>query len=184
MNCLLSLYRSLDSYVFYNEALIKSDNAYKYKFANTIIHVEDTIAQGSYFAESSQLQVRKAPEGRESSLYFDSSHEFPINFLRFDIPNDIEEFRVDIECKIYIKNDDIEKSLHIVRDLQDISYKKEILDIDYHNMWYTYKHTLIYKKEMWENLKNNSLLKIYLWNLDKLEGYIDDIKIKVKTLDK
>ena len=181
MNRLLHLYRTLDSYAFYNDALINNHNAYKYSKANTIIHIEDTIAQDSYFAKSSNLPIAEGPEGHKTTLYFDGSHLYPIKFLHFNIPDDIEEFRVDLEFKIYIKNAG-EEDFWIVTSSPDIAWKAEYLDMDKQNQWYTYKHTFKYGKETWEHSDKERLLKIFLWNHHQLEGYVDDIKLKVKTL--
>ena len=182
MNRLLYLYRSLDSYIFHNDALIKNDYSYKYRTANTIVDIDDPIEQESYFAQASNLQIKEAPEGRKTTLYFDGSYLYPINFLRLEIPKDIEELRVDIEFKIYIKNEGKEE-FFVVSDLQEISYKSVCLDYDDQNRWYTYAHTLNYKKEIWEHLKEDCLLKIYLWNPHKLEGFVDDVKVKVRVLN-
>ena len=180
MNRLLNLYRYLDLYVFKNDALIRNDNAYKYSRGNEIISIEDTIAPDSYFAKNTTLSVVEGPEGYKTTLYFNRSNLYPIGFLRFDIPDNIEEFRVDIEFKIFIKNEGIE-SCHLVMDLEEISYRKDAIDDDRQNKWYTYKHTITYKKELWEHLETKPLLKIYLWNPNELEGYVDDIKVSVKS---
>jgi uncharacterized sulfatase len=179
MNRLLSLYRYLDLYVFNNEALIKNDYAYKYTYANSIFSIEDSIAKGSYFAELEKLLVIEGPEKQNTTLFFDASHLYPINFLRFDVPDNIQEFRIDIEFKIYIKNENAE-NFYVVMDLSEISYKSQTLDTDKQNRWYTFKHTITYKKELWEHLDKKPLLKVYLWNPNKLEGYVDDIKVKIR----
>ena len=181
MERFLFLYRALDSYAFHNDALIKNDHSYRYKSANTIIDIEDTVALGTLFAKTSNLQVIKAPQNHRTTLYFDAAYEYPIDFLHFEIPKDIEELRVEIEFKIYIKNEGDEE-FFVVSDLEGISYNSVCLDIDYQNYWYTFTHTLNYKKELWERLKEKPLLKIYLWNPHKLEGYVDDIKLKVKVI--
>jgi len=181
MNRLLSLYRTLDSYVFYNDALINNHNAYKYRGANTVIHIEDTIAQGSYFAKKSNLPIAEGPKGHITTLYFDGSCLYPIEFLHFPIPDDIEEFRVDLEFNIYIKNAG-DENFWVVTTSPDDEWKSECLDIDKQNQWYAYKHTFKYSKEIWEHFEKDRLLKIFLCNPNKLEGYVDDIKIKVKTL--
>jgi hypothetical protein len=181
MNRLLSLYKSLDLYAFNNNSLIRNEYAYKYKSANVIIDIEDPVSQNGYFVENSGLQVVEGPEDHKSTLHFEASHLYPINFLSFNIPDNIEEFKVEIEFKIYIKNAGAE-DFYVVMDLQDISYNSEVLDYDKQNMWYTYKHTLAYKKELWKNSEKGALLKIYLWNPYRLEGYVDDIIIRVKGL--
>ncbi|MDR2972868.1 MAG: LTA synthase family protein, partial [Bacteroidales bacterium] len=58
MNRLQSLYQFLDQYILNNEVLIQ--NHYAHKFKNTIINIEDTITQESYFAEKSKLKVTEA----------------------------------------------------------------------------------------------------------------------------
>jgi len=193
MNRLLSLYRSLDSYAFSNNALLRNHFAYKYKLANTVFNIEDTIASGSHFAKRSGLQVSEGPEGHPFTLYFDRTCLYPVEFLYFDIPKDIEEFRVEIEFKIYVINNidenlnvDVSMDLSEISDnkINNISYRRHHIDISQQNKWFTYKNTLTYKKEMWESWKNKCYFKIYLWNLDKLEGYVDDIKVEVKVVRK
>jgi uncharacterized sulfatase len=178
MNRLLSLYQSLDLYVFNNDALIRNFYAHKSKSAKAVVNIEDTITQKSYFAIRSKLPVVEGPQKQKTTLYFNDSYLFPISFLEFNIPNDTEKLRVDIEFKIYIKNDG-DKYLEVVADLSGASYKTDYLTVDKQNRWFTYKNTLMYRKETWEHLENERTLKIYLWNHNKLEGYIDDIKVKV-----
>ncbi|MCL2290227.1 MAG: LTA synthase family protein [Bacteroidetes bacterium] len=192
MNRLLSLYRSLDYYAFYNNALLRNHFAYKYNSANTIFDIEDTIAPGSYFAERSGLQVTEGPEGHKTTLYFDTSSLYPIEFLNFDIPKETEEFRVEVEFRIYIINDvDRNFDVEVVMDLSEktheganvMAFKRDNIEIFHQNKWFTYKNTLTYKKEQWEAAENECYFKLYLWNLYKLEGYVDDIKIKMKVLN-
>ncbi|MCL1850195.1 MAG: sulfatase-like hydrolase/transferase [Bacteroidetes bacterium] len=106
MNRLLSLYRFLDSYAFNNYALIKNNNAYRYNSATQIIDIEDPIAPNSCFAQKTGLDIVEGPEKHQTTLFIDSDSEFPIDFLHFNIPDDIEEFKVDIEFKIFMINDD------------------------------------------------------------------------------
>ena len=68
------------------------------------------------------------------------------------------------------------------RSRENISYRRHNIDIFQHNKWFTYKNTLTYKREMWESFGNRCNFKIYLWNLDHLEGYLDDIQVKVKMI--
>jgi uncharacterized sulfatase len=189
MNRLLYLYRSLDYYAFYNNALIRNEEAYKYRLAQTVVDIKDTIAPDSHFAQLSKLKVIEGPLNQKTTLYFDSACLFPIEFLYFDIPPDIEEFRVEIEFKIYIVNDiDRNFDVDVVMDLSEISnnniifYRRDNIDIFQQNKWITYKNTLTYKKEMWESLDNPCYFKLYLWNLDHLEGYLDDIQVRVKVI--
>jgi phosphoglycerol transferase MdoB-like AlkP superfamily enzyme len=102
MNRLLFLYRSLDYYAFYNNALIRNQEAYKYKLSNTAIDIKDTIAPESHFAKQSQLKVVEGPLNHKTTLFFDNTCLYPIEFLNFDTPTAVEEFRVEIEFKIYI----------------------------------------------------------------------------------
>jgi hypothetical protein len=90
-----------------------------------------------------------------------------------------------------LNNMDRNFDIDVVMDLSEISknnsnnnisYRRHNIDIFQQNKWFTYKNTLTYKKEMWKPFENQCHLKIYLWNLDHLEGYIDDIQIKVKTI--
>ena len=179
MNRLQYLYQSLDQYILNNNALIRNYYAHKNKSSKAVINIEDTIAKNSYFAEDSKLNVVEG-EGHKTTLYFDSSYLYPIKFLHFNIPDSIDMFRVEIEFMIYIKNEnDDDKYMNVVIDLHDISYKTDYLKIDKQNRWYTYKNTLTYTKELFGNLEKENYLKIYLWNPCGLEGYIDDIKVKV-----
>ena len=181
MNRLLTLYRYLDSYVFNHDALIRNQKAYKYESANTFFNVEDAIAEESYYAKNSKLSVVKGPEKHKTTLYFGNSDLYPIDFIKFDIPDDIEELRVDIEFNIYVKNEGIE-SFYLVLDLSELSYRWVVIDDDRQNKWYTCKHTVTYKKELWEHSGIKPLLKVYLWNPNELEGYVDDIKVTMKSL--
>jgi len=149
------------------------------KQGKVIVNIEDTIAPYSYFAQASELPVVEGPERHKTTLYFDSSYLYPVDFLIFEVPDDIEEFRVDVEFKIYVKTNGI-KRFFVVTDLSEISYISEPLEIDRQNKWFTYKNTITYNKELWEHLEKKPLLKIYLFNPEELEGYVDDIKVSVK----
>jgi uncharacterized sulfatase len=183
MNRFLSLYQSLDLYILDNDALIKNDYAYRNKSAYTILDIDDTIAQGSYFAELEILPVVEGPEGHKTTLYFDNSNKYPIRFLHFNAPNNIDGFTFDIEFKIYIKNnDDNDLYICLVADLFELSYKSEWFNYEKQNRWITYKNSLTYKKEMWQHNKKTPYLKVYIWNNGNLEAYIDDIKVKLKII--
>jgi len=181
MNHLQSLYQSLDQYILNNDALIRSTYAHNHKSENTIINIEDSIYQESYFARNSELKIVEGPQEHKTTLYFDSSYKVPIKFLHFDIPNDMKEFCVEIEFEIFIKNDDSNKTLCVVVNLPEVSYKSDDLSHDKHNKWYTYKNTLTYKKELLERLGEKRYLISHLWNTGKVEGYIDNIKVKINT---
>jgi hypothetical protein len=180
MSRLQSLYQFLDQFIINNDALIKSEYAHISKSKTDIINNEDRISQGSYFANSSQLKVVKAPEGHSTTLYFDESYEYPINFLHISIPDSMEIINIEIEFMIYIINEsDDSKLVSVVADLANLSYKSDLLTNDKQNRWFTFKKKLTYKKDMLELLGEERYLKIYLWNKDKLGGYIDDIKVRV-----
>jgi len=181
MERLQTLYQSLDLYILNNDALIRNYYAHKSKSAKAIISIDDTISQNSYYAKRSGLPVVEGPLGHNTTLYFSGEETYPIGFLNFEIPDGMEKFRVEIEFKIYIKNYG-ENYLDVIADLSEASYKTDYLTADKHNRWFTYKNTLNYKKELWEHLENTCQLKIYLWNHSHLEGYIDDIKVKVLVM--
>jgi len=180
MNRLLSLYQFLDQYVLNNDALIKSKYAHKHKSKDYIINIEDDISAESYFAKNSKLQVVNGPKGRKTTLYFDNSNEYPVNFLHLNIPDGMEDIEIEIEFMVYLVNKTVEsKRFNVVTDLANVSYKSDQLTNAQHNQWYTYKNNITYKKDMLELLGNERYLKIYLWNPDGLEGYVDDIKVRV-----
>jgi len=185
MNRLLSLYKSLDLYALYNDALIKNNYAHRHKFKKTIINIEDTIANDSYFAIQSKLQVLEGPEGRNTTLYFDGSTKRPIYFLDFSIPKNIENFKVEIEFMIYVKKEE-EKTIYIVSDIKKlnktISKEADKLLPDKFNRWHKYQRTFLYKKDTFESFGDLSRYRLYISNGDQLEGYIDNIKVKV-TVD-
>jgi len=179
MKRLLSLFCYLDCWVFNNNALIKNDLAYN-NIGKELISIEDEIAPDSHFAKISNLPVKEGPDGHKSTLFFNSDDLYPIDFLIFDIPEEIEEISVDIEFQIYIKNEGLE-NFYVVMDLWEIYYRNDDVDYDRQNKWYFYKRTIKYKKELWQQAEKKPLLKVYLWNPNKLEGYVDDIKVKVKS---
>jgi len=90
---------------------------------------------------------------------------------------------VEIEFKIYVKNDERGR-LDVIADFPGVSFKEDFLHGEEQNRWYTYKNTFTYSKEMWRSLKKNRNLQVYIFNRNKLEGYIDDIELKVKTINK
>jgi len=180
MNRLLSLYQYFDSYILNNDALVRNYLAHKFKAANIMINIEDTIAAKSYYAKKSKLQVVEGPQGRKTTLYFDSTNRYPLEFIKFPIPDSMESFRVEIEFMIYIINKTNDNEfLNVVMDLRGVSYKSDFLAIDHQNRWYTYKNAITYKKEMLEQLGEERDFSLYLWNNRNLEGYIDNIKVKV-----
>ena len=182
MNRLLSLYKSLDLYALYNDALIKNNYAHQHKFVKTIININDTIAKESFFATQSKLKVIEGPEDHNTTLFFDGSCRYPIYFLDFDIPSNIENFKVEVEFMIYV-NECEEKELYITSDIRKLNKtiikEPDKLLLNVFNKWHTYKKTSIYKKEIFESFGNMSKYRLYISNIDQLEGYIDNIKVKV-----
>lgn len=173
MNKLLRLYQSVDLFVLQNETLIRNFSAYKPK--ESIIDIKDSVAEKSYYAKKTKLPIEEGPQGYKTTLHFNTADLYPIEFLNFDIPDRIEQFAVEVEFKIYIQNNESDKTLSAVMDLEDSIYKRDVLYFDKQNRWYVYKN-----KEYWYNLKKTSSFKLYLWNNDNLEGYIDDIKVKIE----
>ena len=185
LNRLLFLYQSIERYILYHDALLRHDIEQKSLKEKVVMNIEDTIANNNSFFIEPGLQVREGPEGHKTTLCFDKSNEYPISLLRFKVPHEIEKFMVEIEFKIYIKNDDENNCLRLVLDLvqdnESLNYHTEYLGVSKHNRWYTVQKMLIYKKEDFAFAKSDCLLKAYLWNYFELEGYIDDIKVKITT---
>ena len=182
MNKLLSLYQLLDSYILNNNTLIKPTCTLQTS-QRVVVDIVDTISQSSYFAEKDKLPVVVAPNGGGIALYFDDSENYPIGLLNYKIPDNVETIVLDIEFRIFIKNSDRDKILKVVTDLSDRTtnsfYQAEVLDYDKHNQWYTFKHSITCRKETWATFQGKPVCKAYLWNGDNVEGYIDDIKVKV-----
>jgi hypothetical protein len=182
MNRLFSLYKSLDSYIFNNDALIDSNPLHK-KSRKEVINFVDTISEKSHFIKKNNLLMVEGPEGHKTTLYFDNSQAYPIGFLKYDIPTNIEILIVEIEFSIYIKNDDSDKTIKVVTAVADndqlLLYKSEELSVDKHNQWYTFKNKALCSKETLASFEGNPVYSVYLWNNQNLEGYIDDIKVKV-----
>ena len=186
MERMLFLYQTIETYILYNDALLKNKHKYKRKQTEVVINIEDTIAQESYFAKDSKLRVVKGPEGHETTLYIDSTNVWPITFLYYKVPHhDIEKFMVEIEFKIYVKNDDKNKDIRLGLALmknnesEAVINKGEYFEIDRHNRWYTYKKMMICKKETFADPESDYVFKVFIWNLCRLEAYLDDIKVKV-----
>jgi len=186
MEKLLSLYQACERYILYNETLIKNNDTPKHMQTEVVINIEDTIAQNSYFAKDSELEVVEGPENHKATLYLDSTYLFPIKLLHYKVPyNDIEKFMVEIEFNIYINNDDKTKVLNLVLDLtknnqaESVQYEAEYFKFDRQNRWYRCKKVMIYKKETFAYPADDYVLKVYLWNPNRLEAYLDDIKVKV-----
>jgi hypothetical protein len=183
MNRLFSLYQTLDLYVLNNDALIKNPHAHR-ELTNVILEIEDTIAQKSYYAKKSKLKVMEDPYEFKTTLYIDGTDQFPLEFFCFKISESITEFKVDIEFKYCIKAvKDSEKEMNVVLDLakddERASYRRDYLTTD--NQWHTYKNTIRYKKETYASLGSGATLSAYIWNNEQLEGYIDDIKVRITT---
>jgi len=186
MTRMLTLYQSIERNILYNNALIRNNDFRKRKQAETIISIEDSISKNSFFAKESKLKVCEGPEGRDTTLYFHNSNLYPIKFLTYEIPNhEIEQLIVEVEFKIYIKNDDKNKELRLIMDLTDneksASYETEYLDAEKQNKWVTVRKMMFYKKELFRVFEKKFKLSVYLWNKDEVEGYIDDIQVKVKA---
>jgi len=185
LNRLFSLYQSLDSYVLNNNALIKR-NTLQSASKKVVMDIMDTISQSSYFAQKGNLPVVVAPGGHSAALYFDNTQNYPFGLLNDSIPNNVKTIVIDIEFSIFINNSNRDKTLKVVTDLTDSKtnsfYKSEEITPDKHNQWYTYKNSITCSKETWTTFNGKPVFKVYLWNNNNLEGYIDDIKVKV-TVD-
>ena len=182
MERLLYLYKSIDLYNLYNDALIKNDYAHKQKLTNVIIDIEDTIFTGSHYAEKSKLQVLEGPERKPTTLFFDASNKAPIYFLEFEIPESVESFRAEIEFSIFVRNAG-EDGLYLCTDIKK---RNKTLFSDHdkisyhdHNRWLTYKKSTLCKKESLSSSGKKGEYRIYIKNSEQLEGYIDDIKVRV-----
>jgi len=179
MNRLLSLYKFLDSYIIKNDALLESKYAHNDISKKTIIDIEDSITEKSYFTKKSKLPIVEGPDGHNTTLYFDTANLYPIQFVDFEVPDDIEKFKVEIEFKNYVRNNE-KKDLIVVMQIPEAYYNIDYISYYTHNQWNTYQNTLTLKKEVWEKAKKRRF-EIFLWNPSNLEGYIDDIKIKIIT---
>ena len=182
MNRLLILYQTLDSYILNNDALIKNEYSHK-KTTNIALYIEDTIAKKSYFAVKSKLPVVKESEHSNTALYMDSATSFT-EFTTFQIPQNVSLIQVDIEFKYRIKprsesNGDVHIIVSVEKDTESSFYNSDYLTID--NEWNTYKKTIVSKKEIYASLGKDCKLVIYIWNQGKLEGYFDDIMVKIST---
>ena len=178
MERLLFLYKIVDAYALRNDVLIRKSHSNEI----TILDIEDTIAAGSYFANRSELQVVKAPDGHKTALYFDSTLNYPINFLTYSFSdNNIEKFRIIIEFKLYIKEGGDGGKLNLVIDMskngKNIIDKNDWLTHAEPNQWYDYKYSFTCKKELCEQLGKGCYLKVFLNNRQQ-EAYINNIKVK------
>jgi phosphoglycerol transferase MdoB-like AlkP superfamily enzyme len=180
MDRLLTLYQSLDLYAHHNNALIRNPYAYRSTPKSAIIDIVDTIAPDSYFAKSSQLPVVEGPQEHKTTLYFDADNTAPMDLLRFDIDNDIDLFRVDIEFKIYLKTNEKSQYLAVISDISQSYFKAEFIAAD--NNWFTFKNSVTYRKELWKDVKTKPFLNVYIANSENLEGYMDDIKVTVSLI--
>jgi len=182
MNRLLDLYRFLDLYILKNNALIRNPYAYN-EPKKTVVDIKDNIAPKSYFANKSKLPVTEGPEGRDNTLYFDTSNSYPIEFLKYEIPDYIDVFKIEIEFDIYIQNAVKDNKLQVVMDLSDHDkfslYRADELTYYNQNQWFKYKNSITYRSESWAASKGKPVLSVYIWNPNNLEGYIDHIKVTV-----
>ena len=184
MNRLMFLYQALDLYVLNNDALIKNPHAHL-NLTNVVLEIEDTIAQKSYYAKKSKLKVVKDPYEFKTALHIDTIKAFPLEFFCFKIPEDITELKVDIEFKYCVKEAKNKEGkvmnfiLNVAKDGKSASYHWNYLNTD--NQWNTYKNTTRYKKEIYASLGDDATISAYIWNPEKLEGYINDIKVTVTT---
>ena len=164
MNRLLFLYQTLDLYIFNNDALIKNPHAHR-NLTNVILEMEDSSGQ----------------------ICMDTTNAFPLEFFCLKIPENIIEFKVDLEFKYCVKETKDKDGkmmnviLNIAKDGKSASYHFNYLNTD--NQWNTYKNTTRYKKEIYASLGNGATISAYIWNPEKLEGYIDDIKVKVTVYE-
>jgi len=173
MDRLLSLYRTLDLYVLYNDALIKNPYAHL-KPTATIFEVNNT----SYFTETSGLSIVEESKNHKSTLYIDETKMF-FEFVHSQIPDYVNELMVELEFQYRIKesNENMSIIISIEKDGQSAFYHRDYLTAD--NQWNTFKKTEIIKKETYASLGDNCKLLAYIWNNNEIEGYIDDIKVRV-----
>ena len=103
-----------------------------------------------------------------------------MDLLRFDIDNDVDLFRVDIEFNIYLKTNEKSKYLAVISDISQSYFKAEFIAAD--NNWFTFKNSVTYRKELWKDVKTKPFLNVYIANSENLEGYMDNIKVTVSLI--
>jgi len=184
MNRLLFLYKMLDSYALENDVLLRKEKS-DHLISETILHIEDTIAKRSYYADRSALPVVKGPEGRNTTLYFDSENKQPINFINYSFLDDnVERLRITVNFDVYIASEIIDFKvpsliISIINDNNEsVLYNLDYLSYAPSNQWHSYKYAFNCPKEEFKQSLENCFLKVFLWNSFNSEAYMDNIKVK------
>ena len=120
----------------------------------------------------------KPYEGDSCAKVIEFSPTFSVELKDFNL----DSFEsIYIYTSLYCNYDNSTNSkLAISLETKDGNYKWEGLEINkylkaYSNWWKVSNTLLIHKNE----IKQNSKLSIYLWNIDKKNAYIDNFEVKI-----
>ncbi len=127
---------------------------------------ELTISNEIYYKGKSSFQV----------LEYSSTFEYPIDSLPLDNLNQLF-----ISCNAYCYyTDKTNSKLVISIENSKGIYILESIEINKYlnafSNWWPIKHEISIHKN---DLKENSKIKIYLWNIDKKKAYIDNFEVKI-----
>jgi len=183
---LLTLFKTADYYIHKNDALLRkkqSNSLHK----TTVLNIHDTIAKRSHYAIRTELPVVEGPEGRHSTLFFDSICKIPINFFNYSfVDGDIESFIVNVEFKIFLeegcRSDKLTLEIKLSKDNKHFFNTFDYLYDVPPNMWYDYKFAFPFRKDFCEEFGEGCYMKVFLFN-NKQKGYIDDINVSL-TIEK
>ena len=181
MDRLLNLYKTIDSYILQNDALVKKSDSNQL-FSITVLDIYDTISANSHFANLSKLPVIEDPVKPNYALFFDKNVIHPIHFFNHSFTSDdIEQFRINIGFKIFLKeaNDGLKIHLEVnlIKNGENIIIKHDYLNLAQEEQWYDYNYSFICRKETCERLGKGCTLRVFLYN-DEQEAYLDDITVK------
>lgn len=134
----------------------------------------------NYWNQSKKDETIKF-EGNYSNLFkeYSASFTYPLDSIDMD-PNS----KLFIQCKLQINYPDKAETLLVVsveNNGKSLFWSgKPITNfIKAYTKWWPAKHTYIIDKK---DIKNNSILKIYIWNKDKKQANIDNFEIKLIEL--
>lgn len=176
---LMSLYKTLDVYVFENNALLKPSGNMP-SFNRLWLDVEDTISSDSYFHKKWGGSI-VYDSIKSSDAFLFSGKDKSMEFFSFVIPDDlINIFKVEVEFDIYVENNPLNPSkIYVIHGFKKEKGRRMKDDITEEtlNKWSRYEYAYTFDKDA-ASFKSGDKYTLYISNPNRLKGRIDDIKIR------
>lgn len=188
LQTILKNYVALDRYVCDRDALIPSRFDKRSMQVVPVVQKTDNFEsrEGDYNIAWKRLAPR--PDKHGQALHFPKEIAYPIAFLRTELKDDYESIQLDYSFDLMLEDGYQPKKLFLVyeitRDKKTIYWEK----FEYGGPWYgefgkwkSVHETVLMKKKNYQ-YQEGDLMKVYLWNSEKLPFYLDNLSVNLSKI--